>query len=39
MHRAFFGRRREVNDFVRLLRALVKRGKEQIAVIGPLRVR
>jgi WD40 repeat protein len=36
MHRAFFGRRREVDDLVRLLRSLVERGEGQIVVIvGP----
>ncbi|HEV7450916.1 MAG TPA: toll/interleukin-1 receptor domain-containing protein, partial [Pseudonocardiaceae bacterium] len=36
MHRAFFGRRREVDDLVRLLRSLGKRGEGQIVVVvGP----
>jgi len=36
MHRAFFGRRREVDDLVRLLRSLAKRGEGQIVVmVGP----
>jgi len=36
MHRAFFGRRREVDDLVRLLRSSVKRGEGQIVVVvGP----
>ena len=36
MHRAFFGRRREVDDLVRLLRSLAERGEGQIvAVVGP----
>ncbi|MBV9139873.1 MAG: TIR domain-containing protein [Pseudonocardiales bacterium] len=36
MHRAFFGRRREVGDLMRLLRSLAERGEGQIVVIvGP----
>jgi hypothetical protein len=36
MHRAFFGRRREVDDLVRLLRSLAKRGEGQVVVlVGP----
>ncbi|MGH3777734.1 MAG: TIR domain-containing protein, partial [Pseudonocardiaceae bacterium] len=36
MHRAFFGRRREVDELVRLLRSLVERGERQIVVVvGP----
>ena len=36
MHRAFFGRRREVDDLVRLLRSLAERGEGRIvAVVGP----
>ncbi|MEO7195001.1 MAG: TIR domain-containing protein, partial [Pseudonocardiaceae bacterium] len=36
MHRAFFGRRREVDDSVRLLRSLVERGEGRIVVVvGP----
>jgi hypothetical protein len=36
MHRAFFGRRREVDDLVRLLRSLTERGEGQIVVmVGP----
>jgi WD40 repeat protein/energy-coupling factor transporter ATP-binding protein EcfA2 len=36
MHRAFFGRRREVDDLVRQLRSLAERGEGQIVVIvGP----
>jgi energy-coupling factor transporter ATP-binding protein EcfA2 len=36
MHRAFFGRHREVDDLVRLLRSLAKRGEGQIVVmVGP----
>ncbi len=36
MHRAFFGRRREVGDLVRLLRSLAERGEGQIlVVVGP----
>ena len=36
MNRAFFGRRREVDDLVRLLRSLTERGEGQIVVVvGP----
>jgi hypothetical protein len=36
MHRAFFGRRREVDDLVRLLRSLTERGEGQLVVmVGP----
>jgi energy-coupling factor transporter ATP-binding protein EcfA2 len=36
MHRAYFGRRGDVDSLVRLLRSLAKRGEEQIVVVvGP----
>ena len=36
MHRAFFGRHREVDDLVRLLRSLAERGEGRIVVVvGP----
>jgi hypothetical protein len=36
MHRAFFGRHREIDDLVRLLRSLAKRGEGKIViVVGP----